>query len=216
MVLNRSAVLIVLLLMICPTWGAVILSNNNIECCSTWQSAVIVTDSNNEPIPKCPVYLTITEIRGGIDTTLGKSSYLTDSTGKAILSYVPKRPGERLKISVSCGENKVENMLSVTGVGQSDTPQFNLQLPDIETSQIIIVVFLLFAGVFVYKGRTMMSSFRKATAKREPSTKKEDLEELEMSPRHLILDHERKMAARLARKHKRKEIRLDHDFMRKL
>ena len=213
---NSLTALITLLFFIGVSFGSVTMSNNSIDCCSQWQSTITVASSNNEPIPNCKIYVSIMETKGSIETTIGKYSVSTDSAGQALLSYTPQRPGQKLKINLLCGENKVENIITVTGSSQPPSiPSINLALPSIEASQVAIIVFLIFAAVFVYYGRPLMHAMRKSTPKQKEE-RKEELEELEMSPRHLILDHERKVAAKLAKKHKRKEIRLGHEFVRKL
>jgi hypothetical protein len=213
---NSLNALITLLFLIGVSFGSVTMSSNSIDCCSQWQSIVTVTNSNNEPMSNCKIFVSVMEVRSGIETTIGRYSYFTDSAGQALLSYTPKRPGEKLKINVLCGENKVENIMTVTGNPQTPTvPGLSLEFPSIEASQIAIVAFLIFATVLIYYGRPLMHAMRKSTPKQKEQ-RREDLEEFEMSPRHLILDHERKVAARLAKKHKRKEIRLGHEFVRKL
>jgi hypothetical protein len=216
MALNRSLALAVLLLFIGGSWGSVFLSDNNIECNKPWQSAIVITKQNGEPYPNCRVYVSVMETRGGIETTTSQYSYFTDSKGTAILSYTAKTFGEKLRISVSCGENKYESKLSVAGLCENqNVPSINLEFPSIETWQYAVVAFILFALVFIVKGPSIMGSFKKATSKKTEATK-HDIEEMEMSPRRLLLEHERKMAAKLAKKHKRKEIRLGHEYIRKL
>lgn len=213
---NRSLALVVLLLFIGTSWAAVMLSNNNIECNKPWQSAIIVTKQTGEPYPNCRVYVSVMETRGGIETTTSQYSYFTDSTGKAILSYTAKNIGEKLRISVFCGENKYESKISVTGLCDApNVPSFNIELPSIETGQIAAIVFILFALVFISRGRRIMELFKRAASKK-PEAVKHDIEETEMSPRKLLFEHERKMAAKLAKKHRRKEIRLGHEYIRKL
>ncbi|MFH1470287.1 MAG: hypothetical protein ABIF01_00910, partial [Candidatus Micrarchaeota archaeon] len=186
--------------------------------CSLWQSAVIVTKNNSEPYPNCKILFSVMEIRNGIETTITKNAYFTDSTGKAIISYTPSKPGERLKISVACTENMMESTLTVTGdsIGGPSFPYIDFELPPIETSQIAAVVFIIFAAVFIIKGKELAGIFKKVGGGRKPSSKKQEAEGNELGTRRLITDHERKLAAKFAKKHKRKEIRLEHEFLRKL
>jgi hypothetical protein len=217
MCLKRAIAPVVLLLLLGLARADVIFSNDNIECCSLWQSAVVVTKAEGAPYSNCKILVSVMETRGGIETTLGRYTYFTDSKGKAVLSYTPKKPGERLKISVVCGENVVEKTLMVTGDPTGPTgPQIDFQLPSIETGQIAAVVFIIFAAIFVSRGRTLVDAFRKATARKAPAEKRQEAVEEGTEMRRPIIEHERKAAAKLARKHKRKEIKLGHEFMRKL
>jgi hypothetical protein len=221
MPIRGSVAALVLLLLIGASFAAVTLSNNNLECCSMWQSAIVVTKPDNTPIANCKVYMSVLETRGGIEITAGKYTYITDSKGQALLSYTPKKPGERVKISVSCEENRYENVLTVSGTGQnlpdidfSPATMFLQELVD--SGQIAIVVFLIFAVIVFLNWNKVSAVFAKKGPSKHSSGKHETAEEQEMAPRHLIFEHERKAAAKLAKKHPRKEVRLGHDFMRKL
>ncbi len=212
----RSAAAIALLVLIGISWADVIFSNDNIECCSLWKSAVNVTKPDGGPYSNCKILVSVMETRAGIETTLGRYTYMTDSKGKAVISYTPKRPGERLRINVACGENLVEKTITVTGeLGGPIGPNIDLTLPPIETGQAAAIAFIIFAAVFVLKGKQLAEVFGKMGPK-NAAAKKQDVEEGGMESKHLILDHERKMAAKLAKKHRRKEIKLGHDFIRKL
>ncbi len=214
---HRLFVLIALMFMSTGSWAAVELSNNSIECCDPWRSTVKVTKTTGEPFPNCKVYATVMETRGAIETTVSRYSYFTDSNGRAILSYIPKRPGEKLKISVSCGENKFETIITVTGeTSGPDMPSLNIALPDIETGQLAAVAFVLFAFVFIIRGRMLMETLRKIFSRKKKKKKDVDIVELEMNTRKPILKHDRKIAAKLAKKHKRKEIRLGNEFVRRV
>ncbi len=215
--LNRICALLALLLLAQASWGAVTFSKDTIECCKLWQSVVTVTKADGQPYAGCKIFISVMETKAGIETTLTKSTYTTDSLGTAVLSYTPSKPaGERLKISISCDENKLEKLIPVTGLADGQTgPGFNFELPRVETWQIAAVAFIVFAAVFIFYGRRLAGIFRLPAGKKA-AVKKSDPGEEEMSPRRLILDHERKSAAKLARKHRRKEIRLGHEFVRKL
>ncbi|MFH0818162.1 MAG: hypothetical protein V1909_06045 [Candidatus Micrarchaeota archaeon] len=213
----RAIAHMALLILIGINWGAVTLSRDTIECCASWQSVVTVTNASGGPYPYCKIFVSPMETRGGIETTLNKYTYITDSAGKATISYTPKKPGERLKISVSCGDNRMESTIPVFGSIDGPTgPDIKLELPPIETWQVAAVVFLLFAAIFMWKWKRVSGAFGKMVPSRKMEQTKQAIEDDELSPKRLILDHERKVAAKLARKHKRKEIRLGHEFMRKL
>lgn len=214
--LNRAVALLTLLLLMGSTWGAVTFSKETIECCKVWQSEVTVTKANGEPYNDCKIFYSVMETKAGIETTLTQGVFRTNSSGKAILSYTPSKPGERLRLSISCGEeNKVDKFIPV--MGNIDGPaglDLNINFPPIETSQMAVVAFAIVGGALIIYRRKlgrlfMMPAGKKAVAKTQDS-------EGETSPRRLILDHERKVAAKLARKHRRKEIRLGHEFVRKL
>ncbi|MFH1447862.1 MAG: hypothetical protein ABIG39_03290 [Candidatus Micrarchaeota archaeon] len=216
MITYRNLVLIALLFIIGNSWGAVSLSNNSIECCSLWKGTITITKATGEPFPNCKVYATAMETRGSIDTTISRYSYFTDSSGKAILSYIPKKPGEKFKVSVSCGENRFESIMIVSGTAEGPAiPEIDFVLPDIDTGVIAAIAFLLFAFVFVTRGKTLLSSLKKIFSKKKAVEEDQNIEELQLSPRHLILNHERGIAAKLAKKHKRKEIKLGHEFVKR-
>ncbi len=175
-----------------------------------------VTKADGSPYPNCRVVMTILESVGVIQTQIGKYSYFTDSKGKALLAFTPQKPGEKVTITVDCGDNRAEYTAVVTGTAKGpELPKIDFTLPSIEQWQITSVAFIVVAVVILWKGKPFFDSLRKAAPKKKEQTSQEP-EPTDMSPRRLITEHERKVAAKLAKKHRRKEIRLDHEFMRKL
>ena len=157
-----------LLLLTSNAWASSYLSNNTIECCSLWQSTMTVTKADGSPYPNCRVVMTILESVGVIQTQIGKYSYFTDSKGKALLAFTPQKPGEKVTITVDCGDNRAEYTAVVTGTAKGpELPKIDFTLPSIEQWQITSVAFIVVAVVILWKGKPFFDSLRKAAPKKK-------------------------------------------------